>query len=205
MLAAEELTLWRGMHCLFEALSFSVAPGEALLVEGANGAGKTTLLRVIGGFGSPESGTVTWDRRAVPGLLRSGELRIAYLGHVPALKSDLSVEDNLRFYARLGGRSSHDVREAIARVQLDAAAGLPVRVLSAGQKRRAGLARVLLAAAGLWLLDEPLANLDEAGRRLVEWLVTEHLRSGGTAVVATHRELELGPHRCQSVCLGASA
>ncbi len=201
MLAATGLTLWRGTTCLFEDLSLAVAPGSCLVVEGPNGAGKTSLLRVLAGLTQPESGTVTWDGDDCRQQVRAGRLRLAFAGHALALKAELTTRANLEFFARLAGTGTA-VPSVIERAGLGACAELEVRLLSAGQKRRAALARVLLAKAGLWILDEPQTNLDAAGRQVVARWIREHLGEGGTVVVAAHQSLELGDAPVSRLKLG---
>ncbi|MEO7386687.1 MAG: heme ABC exporter ATP-binding protein CcmA [Gammaproteobacteria bacterium] len=190
MLAVAGLTLWRGTTCLFEDLSFQVAAGTALLVEGPNGSGKTTLLRVVAGLTLPESGAVTWRGSDFRQQARDGRLRLAFSGHALALKAELSTRMNLEFFARLAGVPGK-IEEILALTGLSACADLDVRVLSAGQKRRAALARVLLSKAELWLLDEPQTNLDAAGREFLEAAVRGHLARGGTAMIAAHQAVDL--------------
>ena len=204
MLAGASLTLWRGATRLFETLSFSVAPRSALIIEGPNGAGKTTLLRVIAGLTLPETGTVTWRGNPLPDEVRAGRLRLAFSGHALALKGDLSTRENLTFFARLAGRGARDVDPVLEATGLMACADLDVRLLSAGQKRRAALARVLLSQAELWLLDEPQTNLDRAGRELVEASIRTHVGNGGTVVVAAHQSLNLGDTSSSRLQLGAA-
>lgn len=186
MLQASKLTLWRGDTCLFCDLSFQVDAGTVLVVRGPNGAGKTTLLRVLCGLTRLEQGEVLWNGQPANSALRG---LIAYSGHHSALKSDLTVRQNLEFYARLDPpRNGFD---AFSALDLNRYADLEVRHLSAGQKRRAGLARIFISAAPLWLLDEPFTNMDSDGRRLVEERIRQHVASGGIAVVAAHDPLEL--------------
>ncbi len=191
MLAGAGLTLWRGTTFLFEDLSFIVPAGSALLIEGPNGAGKTSLLRVIAGLTLPETGTVTWGGGTLRDQTRSGRLRMAFSGHALALKAELSTRANLEFFARLSGMSEM-VGEFLELMGLGNCAELEVRHLSAGQKRRAALARILLSRADLWLLDEPQTNLDAAGRQSVEAAIRRHLGDGGTVVVVAHQALDLG-------------
>ncbi|MBL8202430.1 MAG: heme ABC exporter ATP-binding protein CcmA [Chromatiales bacterium] len=201
VLAGAELTLWRGTTFLFEELSFAVPSGTALLVEGPNGAGKTSLLRVIAGLTLPESGTITWRGGDFQEQIRAGRLRMAFSGHALALKPELSTRANLEFFARLAGLQEM-VGETLALTGLRDCADLEVRQLSAGQKRRAALARILLSRAELWLLDEPQTNLDAAGRQAVEAAIRNHLGQGGTVVVAAHQTLDLGSASVSHLRLG---
>ena len=169
---------------LFRSLSFKVAAGSALSVEGANGAGKTSLLRMIAGFLEPASGTIRY------GDVADGEERgkqVGWLGHYDAVKPQMSVRETLSFHARLQGAAA--VGEALEKLDLARLAGLPGRYLSAGQKKRVALARLVVARRPLWLMDEPLASLDSAGKVLAAALVAEHCASGGIALVATHEPL----------------
>jgi heme exporter protein A len=201
LLAGAGLTLWRGTTRLFEALSFVVPSGAALLIEGPNGAGKTTLLRVIAGLTVPESGSITWQGSALRKQLQAGRLRLVFSGHALGLKSELSTRENLRFFARLAGLPAR-VGEILEAAGLSSCADLDVRLLSAGQKRRAALARVLLSDASLWLLDEPQTHLDRAGRQYLEEAIQGHLGRGGTVVVAGHQPLNFGSAAVTRLMLG---
>lgn len=203
MLAGSGLTLWRGTTCLFENLSFAVPSGQALLIEGANGAGKTSLLRVIAGLTQPESGELQWQGRELRNEIGTGGLRMAFSGHALALKAELSARANLEFFAQLSGQQAQ-VGAVLARTGLDTCRDLEVRQLSAGQKRRAALARLLLSNAELWLLDEPQTNLDLPGRQLVEAAIREQLAAGGTVVVTAHLPLDLGSAAVSRLVLGDS-
>jgi len=191
MLAASALECVRGDRTLFSGVSFALAAGEGLLVQGANGAGKTSLLRILVGLSPPAHGEVTWSGQPIRRLGEAYRHALAYCGHPNALKDDLSALENLRAAAALFGRKiTHEAaRAALARVGVEAAAELPVRHLSQGQKRRTTLARLALDSAKLWVLDEPLAALDADG---VAWLAATldaHLEAGGVAVVTSHQTL----------------
>lgn len=201
MLVGAGLTLWRGTTCLFEALSFLLPAGAALVIEGPNGAGKTTLLRVIAGLTMPESGIITWQGNALVKQIQAGRLRMAFSGHALGLKAELSTRENLRFFARLAGRPA-GMAEILEATGLRDCADLDVRLLSAGQKRRAALARVLLSDASLWLLDEPQTNLDCDGRRYLEEAIRAHLTRGGMVVVAAHQPLDFGAAAVNRLLLG---
>ena len=192
LLTGTGLTLWRGANCLFDALSFSAAPGNALLIRGPNGSGKTTLLRVIAGLTLAEEGEVKWNGTPVIGCDNSGRHLMTYCGHATALKPELTTMENLRFFARLSGYPIRQIGELLVASGLAACADLPTRVLSAGQKRRAALARVFMSGAQLWLLDEPQTNLDSAGRQFLERMLQEHLAGSGTAVIVAHQSIDLG-------------
>jgi heme exporter protein A len=185
-LDVDALDVWRGDRCLIQGLSFRLGACEAALVTGPNGAGKTTLLRILAGLSPAVSGRVTWGERAMHALPFEGRGEIAYRGHLEGLKKDLSIAENLALYCALWGRVS-DVDGLLAAVGLTGLGPRRFRSLSAGQKRRVGLAALRAQRARLWILDEPMTNLDAAGRTLVVEWVRAHLAEGGSAVIATHQ------------------
>jgi heme exporter protein A len=201
-LEAQALHLWRGETHVLRGVSFVVQAGECLQVTGANGAGKTTLLRALCALVPLEAGCIRWrgsDIAEDPGRYH-GEL--AYLGHENGLKGDLTAAENLRYGVGLRRRvSGGQCAEALTRVGLAAQGGVPLRQLSAGQRRRVALARLDLMAAALWILDEPSANLDAEGQTLLLQRLTAHLAQGGAAVVATHQGLDLPAGALRSVSL----
>lgn len=193
VLQALNLECLRGESLLFGGLSFGVSEGEVLQVEGANGSGKTSLLRILAGLSPPAEGEVHWrgeniaQRRAV----FFGE--IAYLGHHLGLKAELTVLENLRLAFALNGvpNSPERLDEALDRVGLLDRADLPVRALSAGQRQRVALARMVSSGAALWILDEPFTALDAAGVALVRSLLEAHAARAGLAVLTSHQAVEL--------------
>ena len=194
VLRGRDLAVWRGERCLFEALDFDVGRGRLALVLGPNGAGKTTLLRVLAGLGLPSAGSVSWGDRAVVRLYPEERAQIAYRGHLDGLKKDLTLRENLTVQAAIWGCGPVPAA-LLEELSLAGAADVRARDLSAGQRRRAALAILRLSAARLWLLDEPLTNLDAAGRKLVAAWLNEHLAAGGSAVIATHQPDDLEPPR----------
>ena len=190
-LTAEKLVCVRGEKRVFEGVSFRVTAGQALAVEGANGAGKTSLLRMIAGFLAPAAGRLVV--KTAQGESDDGEERgksIGWLGHQDGLKPQLTVIEQLTFFANLYGARAD--RALLEQVSLSRQADLPCRYLSAGQRRRLALARLLASARPLWLLDEPFAALDIAGQRLVAHLMALHCGQGGIIIAATHDPLGFG-------------
>ena len=190
-LTAEKLALQRGTRRLFEGLSFSVKAGQALALEGANGAGKTSLLRLLAGFLSQAAGRVflTEDGKEIAEPEERGQF-IGWLGHHDALKASFTVSEQLEFFGKLYSRDG-DRAALLEQVGLTRQADLPCRYLSAGQRRRLALARLLLSQRPLWLLDEPFAALDTAGKSLVARLIALHCGQGGIVIAATHEPLGL--------------
>jgi len=195
-LAGRALACVRGGREVFSGLDFEAVSGAAVAVMGRNGSGKTSLLRLIAGLLMPAEGSVA---------LEGGEAELTlaeqahYLGHRDALKPALSVMENLSFWRDFLGGEIADVRESLAAVGIDHAAHLPATYLSAGQRRRLSLARLLAVRRPVWLLDEPTAALDAAGQELFAGLMRDHLADGGLIVAATHgplgiaaRELKIG-------------
>ena len=190
LLEAREINAWRGDRHILRDVSFSVRSGEFLKITGPNGVGKTTLLRVVCGLLPAESGSVAWRGKVIIGASEEFHTDMVYLGHLNSLKADLTSRENLRFLAGLRqALAPSDIDGALDRVGILSRADLPARSLSAGQKRRLALARLLLSGAVLWILDEPVTNLDTAGVDLVEELVREHVGHGGLAVAAAHQRL----------------
>ncbi len=193
MLEVNQLHLWRGDRHLLKGLQFAVAHGELLQLLWPNGTGKTTLLRCLAGFVHAEEGTVSWDGQRVDADRTRFHWALAYLGHENALKDELTAQENLRFACAL--RARHDaarLQQALEQVGLGRIdPHLPVRNFSAGQKRRVALARLSLWGARLWLLDEPVTNLDAAGQAVFSQLLAAHLAGGGSAIIATHRPIEM--------------
>ena len=186
----------RGGREVFSDLDFDTAAGEALAVTGANGAGKTSLLRLIAGLLRASGGSI--DLAGGDDQLTLAE-QAHYLGHRDALKPSLGVMENLSFWGSFLGGGAMNAATALAAVGLDHVTHLPAAYLSAGQRRRLSIARLLAVRRPVWLLDEPTSALDAAGQSLFANLMTNHLRDGGLIVAATHaplgipaRELRIG-------------
>lgn len=176
----------RGGRFLFRDLSFQLSAGEAITVLGPNGAGKTSLLRIIAGLLPPAEGAI-----ALEGADGAAGEACHFLGHLDAVKGALTVSENLDFSRMLLGGGSASNETALARLGLGALSGLPAHVLSAGQRRRLALTRLLAARRSIWLLDEPTAALDAAGKDVLAGMIDEHRAGGGMVIAATHLELEL--------------
>ena len=201
-LDCDSLTLWRGDRCLFEGLSFQIGAGTAALVRGPNGSGKTSLLRVICGLSPPEHGAVSWMGRPIQHQRQVYAGELAHCGHTDGLNAELTPIENLAFFCVLHGTDSANGTAQLSGLGLDAYADLPVRVLSAGQRRRTGLARVLAAKACLWVLDEPFTNLDGEGRRYLTDQLAAHLGNGGMVVIASHQDPEIPVEQLLTITLG---
>lgn len=185
-LEAEGLAAIRGERLVFSGLSFTLPPGGALLLEGPNGSGKSTLLRVLAGLGRAEVGTLRWNGEDALSDRTTHATRVAYLGHQDAVKPGLTVAENLAFWGTLP-----EIEAALARLNLARLAPLPARMLSAGQKRRLALARLALAAAPIWLLDEPTLGLDTTSVAALGTMLAAHRAGGGVVIAATHLPLPL--------------
>ncbi len=184
----------RGGRVVFVGLSFALAPGEALLLLGPNGSGKSSLLRVMAGLLKPSVGKVLWGEEPVTENPELHAERTHYVGHHDAVKPVLSVAENLRFWGRLhqpGPEAALATERALARFGLSPLRDIPGKMLSAGQKRRTNLARLLAAPSPLWLLDEPTTALDKGSIRVLEAVMAEHRAQGGSIVLSTHQDVDL--------------
>ena len=203
-LEVENLHLWRGERHVLRGVCFSLAGGECLQVTGPNGSGKTTLLRAVCGLLYPEEGRVLWKGQNVRGDLRAFQGSLAYLGHEPPLKADLSARENLRYWIGVRRRlNAAALDAALERVGAGAWCDRLVRTLSAGQRRRAALAGLALLMVPLWLLDEPTTNLDTEGQQLVGTLIAEQLARGGLVLAAVHHQLPAAVHEPRRLELAA--
>jgi heme exporter protein A len=201
-LRGADIAIERGGRPILTGLAFEARAGAALIVVGPNGAGKSSLLRAIAGLLPLAAGAIRLDGGAADASV--GE-QAHYLGHADALKAALSAGENLAFWAgAMGGRSSADAwRGALDRLGLAHVADFPARALSAGQRRRVALARLLVAERPIWLLDEPTTALDVAAQGLFAAVMREHLAAGGLIVAATHAPLDLDG--AETLRLGAAA
>jgi len=196
-LSATELGCVRGFRSVFNDLSLQLASGEALALTGPNGAGKSSLLRLLAGLLRPSAGRVAFEGDTDEGAVAE---RAHYLGHLDAFKTALTVGENIEFWIHyLGGK--HDAAPALAAVGLESLEHLPAAYLSAGQRRRLSLARLIAVSRPLWLLDEPASALDSGGQEMLAGLMRTHLARGGMIVAATHGPLGI---ECKELQLGRS-
>ncbi len=201
MLEAVNLECTRGDRRLFRGLNFSIKPGELIELHGANGSGKTSLLRILSGLSSPAQGEVRWNGKNIRSLGEEYSGAVSYMAHQNGVKDELSAIENLRIACGVSGNvlSKADAQTVLEQVGLSRQQNLPARSLSAGQKRRVALARLLGSRATVWLLDEVLTSLDDAAIKLARRFIGDHLRNGGLAIIATHQELDLAAERIQRI------
>ena len=200
-LIAEGLSGGRGEEALFSAVDFALGQGDALVVTGPNGSGKSTLLRTLAGLLAPWSGTLRLDGADWPSVGAACH----YLGHLNAMKTALTVAENLDFWASLLGEMRLDRAAALERVGLGGLGHLPFGYLSTGQKRRTAIARLLVSARPIWLLDEPTAGLDARSEGEFAVLANEHLQTGGIIIAATHQALGIASAKILALGLPANA
>jgi heme exporter protein A len=193
MLSAHGLTCVRGDRPLFAGIGLAVGPGEWLHVRGANGSGKTSLLRLLAGLARPEAGQVHWGGEPIARVAQEYHRALLFLGHHAAVKEELTAAENLQLAAQLDGAEigRAEVDRALGRFGLRGREDLPVRVLSAGPKRRVLLARLMTRKARLWVLDEPFTALDARAVDMLGELTREHLAQGGMAVITSHQPVPL--------------
>ena len=191
-LLGEELACRRGERLVFEGLSFRLAAGGALVVTGRNGSGKSSLLRLVASLLAPTAGRLLWGATPIAEDPAPYRARLDYVGHLDAVKADLSPREMLRFWATLRGcGGAGRIEEALSASALDSVADWPCRWLSAGQRRRLALARLHLAPVPVWLLDEPFAALDRDSHGRLDAAIDAHRQQGGRIMLATHQPLAL--------------
>jgi heme exporter protein A len=200
MLEARDLACWRGERLVFRGLSIALGPGDALILSGPNGSGKSSLLRLMAGLTPPYAGAILWDGVGIAEDPAAHRGRLHFIGHQDAVKPVLTVAEAIAFWGGL--RGGDGAMTALAHFGLDRLAETPCRLLSAGQKKRLSLARLLASPAPLWLLDEPTTGLDAQSTGALEAAIAGHREAGGIVVAATHvplllagvRELSLADH-----------
>lgn len=191
MLQVHALTCRRGGRAIFQAINFTLQPGQALLVTGPNASGKSSLLRILAGLLPAASGDLLWQGVPIAKDAANHRARLHYLGHLDALKSNLTPIEILDLWRALRGLKVTGNGDPLAAFALAHVANRPIRHLSAGQKRRLALSRLLLDEAPLWLLDEPVTALDKIGQELLADMIAAHRTRGGILVAATHQPLAL--------------
>ncbi len=190
--SARNVAVFRGERCLISDLTLEVVAGDIVHLVGPNGCGKTSLMRVLAGLGTPERGEVLWQGEPLASVRSACYQNIAWLGHQAGLKGDLTLLENLNFDNALRRRASVSRLERVLEsLGLASRRDVFARGLSAGQRRRLALARVLLSDAVLWLLDEPFTNLDTEGQAFVRQMMSEHAAAGGAMIFAAHHDVEI--------------
>ena len=193
MLTVSQITCERGHRPLFAPASFSLAPGQALHLQGDNGVGKTSLLRIVCGLSPAVSGEVRWQGRLVRDVATEFRAALFYLGHALSLKENLNALENLMADAAVRGHdlSVAEAQAALRRVGLRGREALPVRVMSQGQKRRVALARLMVSTANLWVLDEPFVALDPQAVDQLRRVLGQHVAAGGMLLLTRHQRVRL--------------
>jgi len=188
---AQDLVCVRGERTVFTGLALALDKGEAILLSGPNGSGKSSLLRLLAGLLRPAAGRILWQQQPIAQDPEAHRTRLAYVGHQDPVKPVLSLRENLAFWTRLRGVGDNEVEAALARLGLAALAEIPGAMLSAGERRRLNLARLIAAPAELWLLDEPTIGLDRSAVAILEEMLAAHRAKGGLVVLASHLPLAL--------------
>ena len=192
MFRGENLLCLRGGRVVFSELSFAVAPGSALILRGPNGSGKSSLLRIAASLMAAAAGSLSWDEKPID--VDSHRARLTYVGHTDAIKPVFSVRENLKFWAAYTEWSDDPIRrveQALTLFGLDSLADIPARFLSAGERRRLGLARLGVTDSPLWLLDEPTVALDRDSVSRFTDALLQHLDGDGLAMLATHIDIDV--------------
>lgn len=189
LLEVQGLRCERGDRTLFSDLGFHVHAGQLLQIEGANGSGKTTLLRTLCGLFQATAGSVRWRGQTISSDPISYHTELSYIGHLPGIKFDLTALENLSFIQGMHGKKpdKQAIFTALDKIGLYGFEEIPCRFLSAGQKRRVALARLLLHSTPLWILDEPFTALDRAGNQLLSDMLAQHLNQGGMVILTSHQ------------------
>lgn len=192
-LEARGIACVRGERTLFSKLNLQVLAGQCLHIRGENGVGKTSLLRLLTGLASPESGDILWDGNSIKDVASEYHGKLLFLGHRDALKEDLSALENLRMFAAIDGilLSDQDAFTSLWRFGLKGREDLPVNCLSAGQKKRVLMARMVTRRAQVWILDEPFNALDTHATQELLGLIAEHLEGNGLVVLTSHQPLSI--------------
>lgn len=203
MLTAQGLACLRGDRLLFKKVSFELQAGGLMYLLGENGSGKSSLLRILCGLLTADEGAVLWNGKKIKADKQTYYSNLTYLGHLNALKDDLTALENLQISARLAGNSvsTPSALAALSAIGIARCAHLPARVLSQGQKRRVALAGLWLSKTKLWVLDEPFAALDVASVEVLAARLGEHLANGGMAILTTHQDVAVNAKNTQTLRL----
>ncbi len=192
LLSVENLAFERDDSCLFDAIDLTVNGGDILQIEGANGSGKTTLLRLLTGALQPSAGSINYLGCNIADCRYDYFANMLYIGHQPAVKLNLTAEENLRWMVANAAQSNQiSISDALTEVGLAGYSDIPCYTLSAGQHRRVALARLLISEARLWYLDEPFTAIDKQGVQLLQSCLQQHVSRGGLVVLSTHQDLAL--------------
>lgn len=204
MLSVHGLACERGDKRLFSKVSFEVVSGHALHVHGPNGAGKTTLLRAVCGLVAPSAGKICWAGKDIRESREEFFSEMTYFGHLNGLKDELTGIENTVTALAMNGKSPDELKvsDMLARLGVEACQDLPVKVLSQGQKKRVGLARVMLSGAKLWILDEPFTALDVKAVDALSGMIVDHVTGGGMAILTTHQDVGLALEQVKHIHLG---
>ena len=189
MLEARDLYCERDDRVLFQHLDFSLCAGQSIQVQGSNGSGKTTLLRILCGLNRDYRGDIRWQGQPVEKARADFRAQVFYLGHAPAINRSLSAAENLRWFCASRGVRAGKIREALAAFNLQGYDDVPCYMMSAGQQRRAALARLLVTEALLWVLDEPFTAIDKQGVAELQSLLVNHAGRGGMVILSTHQDV----------------
>lgn len=202
MLSIEQLYCIRDDRVLFKNLNFSISEGQLLQIEGKNGSGKTSLLRILCGLTLPTEGNVYWKNKNIQAIKSEYWTELTYIGHLPAVKAELTPLENLRMARALCAESTAlPLEESLKKVGLYGFEDVLSRTLSAGQQRRVALAKLLITKTKLWILDEPFTALDKAAVTMIEQWIDEHIAQGGIAILTSHYEVNCGHGKIQKIHL----
>ena len=206
-LEVKNLQCIRGDRELFTDLSFSLEASQLMMLEGRNGSGKTTLLRALCGLYLADQGEILWENESIKKQDEAYRRELFYLGHLNAIKPDLTVLENLRVNTQLAGESipEDELMEALDTIGLFAFEDFPSSQLSQGQKRRVALARLLVSKAKFWILDEPFVALDVAAVELLQSIIAKHVENGGMVILTTHQEVPLTSGKIKRLSLNEYA
>jgi len=202
MLSVQDVQCIRDDRILFENLSFTVSAGQILQIEGKNGSGKTSLLRILCGLTLPTEGAIYWKNKDIQAIKTEYWAELTYIGHLPAVKADLTPLENLAMSRALTAESTGlSFQEALKIVGLYGFEDVLSRTLSAGQHRRVALARLLINKTKLWILDEPFTALDKTAVAMVEHWIDQHAAQGGITILTSHSEVNCGQGRMLKIHL----